>query len=185
MFIHTRAGIFIYILHDKLGQFPRDPSLRPRLPRPTSLDILGDVFIHAYVQSVYASIYLSIYLSVCLSIYLSIYLSVCLSICLSIYLSIYLSIFRHDTVDKRNQQERGFVMAKKHKRLDGPTAHVHRQDAPTTGHWQGGGLACWGPCDALTSTVCRLGVLAHLDMPTIGVDREHRVARKKKISTTT
>ena len=24
-------------------------------------------------------------------------------------------------------------MAKKHKRLDGPTAHVHRRDAPTTG----------------------------------------------------
>ena len=26
--------------------------------------------------------------------------------------SIYLSIYRHDTVDKENQQERGFVIAK-------------------------------------------------------------------------
>ena len=25
--------------------------------------------------------------------------------------------------------------------------------------------AAWGPCDVHTSTVCRLGVLAHLDMP--------------------
>ena len=40
----------------------------------------------------------------------------------------------------------------------------------------------WGPSDALTSTVCRLGVLGNLDMPTIGVDGEHMVAKKKNLN---
>ena len=31
--------------------------------------------------------------------------------------------------------------------------------------------------------MCRLGVLGNLDMPTIGVDGEHRVAKKKNLNT--
>ena len=54
-------------------------------------------------------------------------------------------------------------------------AHTTRSSAPykATLH------AILRPCDALTSTVCRLGVLAHLDMPTIWGGREHRVCCSK------
>ena len=58
-------------------------------------------------------------------------------------------------------------MAKKHKRLDGPTAHVHRRDAPTTG--QGRALARASGCRvAFLINSCRLQ----------GVDGVHRVAKK-------